>query len=220
MNRDRMYLTGTIALNARLLTSMASVRRRMSFYPAMRQLSGGGRLRYIIGADAQDRFNVVELERRSITLRTSSITSPLHFMKESVLRLLSVSMLLSEDYSVDFGSLVPYLIHLLSNSDQIAARADAPNFNRDADIILSRRIIDLSAQQRESAARLEGYRKRLACALSHLIPLKYPNGFERASMAAELGLCKEDVLDAIALLKARGYRVYESGAARVDVVTP
>ena len=102
-----MYLSSRISLKARVKTSILSVKSRMSCYPAIKQVTTGTGLTYFIGDETQtDRFHVLELEKDRITITTNSTSSPTYFMKESVLRLMSVSTALSEDYEVDLQGLL------------------------------------------------------------------------------------------------------------------
>ena len=134
-DKNRAYLSSRISLKASVRTDMLSVKSRMSYYPATRQLATGTRLTYLLDGEEQtDRFHVLELETDRITLTTHSATSPTYFLRESVLRLMSVSMILSEDYDIDLHGLMPYMIHVLSNSDALVHETGPINFNREADI--------------------------------------------------------------------------------------
>ena len=190
-NKDRAYLSSRIILKASVKTNMLSIKSRMSVYPAIRQLATGTRLTYLIDGEEQtDRFHVLELEIDRITLTTNSASSPTYFLKESVLRLMSVSMILSEDYEIDLHGLMPYLIHVLSNSDTLINEARPVNFNREADIILSRRVIALLDQRNRLESISGELKSKLISAISSLILCKYRNGFERIEISKELGVSR------------------------------
>lgn len=214
-----MYLSSRITLSATLKTSMLSVRSRMSCYPAIRQLASGTRLTYIIETEAKaHRFNVLELERDRITLATNSATSPTYFLKESMLRVLSISMALCEDYDIDYRGIVPYVVHLLSDTEVIAREKGATNFNRESDIILSGRLVELVSQRNSAQRAASELRSGLVSAVSALILAKYGAGFDKASIARELRVKPDIISDAINELGAMGYGTIRSRSGKVEVV--
>lgn len=214
-----MYLSSRITLSATLKTSMPSVRSRMSCYPAIRQLSSGTRLTYIIETEAKaQRFNVLELERDRITLSTNSATSPTYFLKESILRMLSVSMALCEDYEIDYSGIIPYLVHLLCDTEVFAREKGATNFNRESDIILSGRLVELISQRNCAQRAANELRSGLVAAISALILAKYSAGFDQAAIARELKVKPDIISDAINELVAMGYGTIRSRSGRVEVV--
>ncbi len=218
-NKGKIYFSSRIRLEARIKTSMPSVKSRISCYPAIKQVATGTRITYLIGYETQaDRFHVLELEKDRITMTTNSTSSPTYFMKESVLRLMSVSIALSEDYEIDLRGLLPYLTYLLSNSDILIHENRASNFNRRADIILSKRVIELLGQRN----RLEKYsnelKSRLISTVSTLMLCKYGNGFDHTAISRELGVTQETIAEAINELRSRGYRFISLRNGNLEIV--
>ncbi len=219
-DKNRAYLSSRISLKASVRTDMLSVKSRMSYYPATRQLATGTRLTYLLDGEEQtDRFHVLELETDRITLTTHSATSPTYFLRESVLRLMSVSMILSEDYDIDLHGLMPYMIHVLSNSDALVHETGPINFNREADIILSKRVIELLGQRSRLESTGSELKQRLISTVSSLILCKYRNGFERTSISKELGVGQEIIDEAINDLRSRGYRAIRSNSGGFEMVS-
>jgi hypothetical protein len=214
-----MYLSSRISLRASIKTDMRCVRSRMSCYPAMRLSATGTRLTYVMDCEKwADRFHTLELETDRITLTTNSVSSPTYFLKETVLRLVSVSMALSEDYEIDLHGLMPYLIHVLSSSDALTHETEPANFNRDADIILSERVIELLGQKNKLESAANGYRSKLVSAVSALILCKYGNGADRIGMPKDLGVDREIMSEAINELGSRGYRAISSKDGNLEMV--
>ena len=218
-NKGKMYLSSRISLKARVKTSIPSVKSKMSCYPAIKLVATGTRLTYIIGDETQtDRFHMLELEKDRITITTNSTSSPTYFMKESLLRLMSVSIALSEDYEIDLHGLLPYLTYILSSSDILVHENRPSNFNREADIILSKRVIELLGERN----RLEKYsnelKSRLISTVSTLILCKYGNGFDYAGISRELGVTQETMSEAMNELRSRGYRTISAKNGNLEIV--
>ncbi len=203
-----MYLSSRITLKARLMTSMQSVRMRMSCYPAMKQVSRGTRLVFLIeNGNAAAMFNTVELEADRISLTTTSSTSPTYFLKDSVLRLISISTALAEDYYVDFSGVLPHVIYLLSDLSILRTESSTCSIDRNADMILSGRIIGLLRQKKTLEDEYAQLKSGLVRVLSELILCRYPDGFDAAQLSRELGLPKGIVCDSISGLAGSGYKV-------------
>lgn len=220
-DRGRMYLSSRIILDARLMSSMRSVRSRLSSYPAMRQVSTGTRLSYLIEGEGNDeKFHTLELEAGRVILTTNSSSSPTYLMKDSLLKILSISMVLSEDYEIDLRGLLPYLTLVLSSSEMLLRDSGPANFNRNADILLSKRVIELINQKNVLEASAARLRSGLISSISALIICKYGKGFTPAGMSKELRVGQEVIDGAIDSLRSRGYRIISSKNGNLEVVGP
>ncbi len=210
-NSKQVYLTSQISLEAVLVTSMKSVKSTMSFYPALKQVSDGSRLKYIVsGEDVKDRFYVLELKIDGITLILNSTSSPTPFLRESISRLISISKALGDDYKINFSRLLPYILTAIAGSDIPSARDSYPSFNRESDILLSKRIIDLLGQNWKLSHQAEELNSRLVAVISQLILLKYKDGVDVERVAVDLGTEKSMVIKSIEALKNSGYSIPDS----------
>ena len=220
MAPSKRYLASRIRLDSRLKTSIARVRRRLSNYPNLQCASEGSRLSYVILDDEKaDRFNVLELSRSSIDFTTYCESSPTYVMRESISRLLGITLLLSEDYDIEYLGLMPYIVYLLSNGGIRLAEPAPANFNRDSDIILSKRISQLHAQCQSIGIDANRYKRAAISLASSILLARYAHGFDVAQAAKELGVDSEVLSGAIDLLRSSGHRVCVSRSGRIELLS-
>ena len=112
--KNANYLTSRIEAKSRLVTTLKSVEGKLSCYPSMSQTGRGSTLRYALNTEDDDHFYSIEIGKSSMAICTHSSQSPLYFMHEALLRLLSMMQLLSEDYEVSANDLLPYLVAVLA----------------------------------------------------------------------------------------------------------
>ena len=220
MAQSKRYLASSIRLDSRLKTGIACVGRRLSNYPNLQCTSQGSRLSYLIRDDEKaDRFNVLDLDRSSIGFTTYCESSPTYFMRESISRLLAITMLLSEDYEIEYLGLMPYIVYLLSNGGIQLSDPAPVNFNRDSDIILSKRIFQLKVQCQRLGSDADMYKRAAVSLASSILLARYAHGFYVAEASKELGIDSKVLICAIDLLKASGHRVCVSRSGRIELLS-
>lgn len=217
-SKEDTYLISIIYLKAKLETSMQSVKSKMACYPALKQLSDGNSPKYIGTESLNDRFYVFQFEKDSIKATLNSISSPSYFLKETIARLLSISMFLSGDYKIDFYGLMPYLTSVLIDKGIKATQLSPPNFNRESDLLLSRRVIELSNRNNGLTKDVAALRIQLTSVLSKLIIHKYNKNLDPQGLAIELGIERQTVISAISSLKEIGYATINSNGKSFDLV--
>lgn len=192
---------------------MKKVGAAMAFYPAMEQVSDGTCLRYLISGESAGRFYVLEIlpDRMSLTLNCT--TSPYYYYKEIALRFLSVAMALADDYRIDLYYVLANLIGALAGGTADAS-AQKPNFNREADIFLSKRVIELSRANKEAALQISALEADCSSLLASAIAMKYNGTFTLDNVSSDLKVSKQRVVSALEALWGKGYRVvvHKSGA--------
>ena len=206
MNRGTSYLTSIIPLPARLISDLHAVKKRMSHYPSIKQVAGGNALRYIIDHEYPERFYVLELCDNSITLTVNATTSPLHFLGEALLRITNILTILSEDYECDIKHLLPYIGVALRGSEGITDAVAEKPLSRDVDVILSKRIVELSRRNKAIALDLDRTRSRLLSSISAFLLQKRHNGINIDAVSRELGVEGEHVYASLEHLKELGYK--------------
>ena len=212
------YLISRIRLAASLKTSMSSAKKRLSNYPHMRRTSEGNVLRYVIkDGDKADRFNILCLDRSEIVFETCSESSPTYLLQESLSRLISIVMVLQEDYDIEYGALMPYFAYLLSGAGLSIKDGAAPNFNRETDLILARRIIELNSACAAANSKIISYRDAAISTTARFL-LQNRSGFDPAVISKELGIDAEVMEGAISRLKESGYRISKSKSGKIEVL--
>ena len=101
------YLLSIISVDARLLTSLDSIRDVLGRYPGFSALKSkdADRLRYLVRGETDGHFYTVELGKERVSIKIHSISSPLYFADEALVRLLSTASYLGSDYEIDMRSL-------------------------------------------------------------------------------------------------------------------
>ncbi|MHB1829802.1 MAG: hypothetical protein ACYCO0_00210 [Candidatus Micrarchaeaceae archaeon] len=201
-----------------MATSMQSVKSKMACYPALKPLSDGTSPKYISIESPNDRFYVFQFEKDSIKATLNSTTSPSYFLKETITRLLGISMFLSDDYKIDFYGLMPYLAFVLVGKDIKTVQTNPPNFNRESDLLLSRRIIELSNKNNDLTKEAAALNLQLTSILSKLIIHKYNKNLDPQNLATELGIERQMITRAINLLRELGYTAVNSNGKSFDIV--
>ena len=221
MTMDKFCLISRIEAKATIKTNMHSVGLKLDNFPWAKQTSYGSVLRYAISANEfNDRAYVLELAADRITLIISASYSPTYLIKEALLRLISICLILSEDYLIDPSGLFQHMTIALNNSNIPQPSPDniRPNFNRAADIILSKRIIDLSNLTKALESDLRNTRMKLIDAVSRLLVCKYSAGFKIKSASTELCIAENLLGEAIDHLKISGYRVLAGREGLIEIV--
>ena len=208
-------------VDATLATGMAEVKRRLECHPGLSMVGNGSRVRYhVAGDNEKDHFYVVELGAGYMAIETYAKSSPVYFMQEALLRLVAISSLLRDDYTMQLQSLFPYLVGVLAGRalGDMAQKLDDGVRWRDTDILLAKKIIGLTKENaclRERGAKLEALSGKL---LVSMMIAKYSHDVTVDAIASESGIDAKEVAAALASMPAHGYRVVYSGEKRFSLV--
>ncbi|MEM3839405.1 MAG: hypothetical protein QXF01_02395 [Candidatus Micrarchaeaceae archaeon] len=214
------FLTGRMSMNAKLVTSIGSIKRKLSHYPSLSLIAEGSSLRYMLNHDSESRFYILSITREDVALELFSRTPPIYFINEALLRLLSFAAVLSEDLEFDMRSIFPYLIEALSSQipQPKIAKLDSGKAKPQADLILAGRINQLLRQK----AQLERELSESAAKLSRIVALHIIKccgpAFEAESILGELGIGIEELGVAIAIMPELGCRAVHMGRGRYSLV--
>ena len=220
MRKDRpRYLTSRIVIPSKLLTSICSISRKLACYPAMRQVSEGSVLRYVIDLESPDRFYMIELASDHIDFSINSTISPSYLMKEAILRLSNLLSITSDDYENDLKCLLPYINSVIAGDDAIMNYDTGKPFNREAEALLASRVIDLLKHNDILAQETSNLRSSLVSVLAVLVVQKYRNDINSKQIANDLKIAEDVVRDSLTLLKGMGYRIMPNRYGSSELVT-
>jgi len=104
----------SFCINARVISSIAAIRKKLESYPGLSLIAQGTSLKYELSSGAPDYFYVLELGKNSLCFFIYSLSSPLYLLHDALLKLLNVLVILYDDYFVDVKSLFPYLAAVLA----------------------------------------------------------------------------------------------------------
>jgi hypothetical protein len=224
-NSATNYLISEIEVEARLLKSIGAVEEKMSNYPNLAQVGRGTRLSYIIPGN-KDCFYLLKLGKSSMALCIHSSQSPLYFMHEALLRLLSVMQMLSGEYEVSASKLLPYLIAVLARQ-QISHYSEMINGNNSeltrrqsdqTDITLARRISYLLKENSELSQSNVVLSSKVKALATKLILLEYGKNASVNFISKETGFEKSEVESMIAGMKEQGYKAVFKNPDRFELV--
>lgn len=215
------FLSSRITVNARVVTSIRKVRASLGAYPGLIEVGYGSGIKYLIDCEREaGKFYLLSLSRSAIVFEVFSKVSPLYLMRESLLRLLSISAMLSEDYEFDMRSLFPYLIEVLACQElkgicEVRSGADA---NCGGDIILARRITQLLKERRAFSSALDAASSKLARITALFIICRYGHAGDVNEIARDCGLTDEEVERALGGMHEIGYKRLPSRSGRFTLV--
>ncbi len=214
----KFALFSRIPIRAVLNTSLSKLKNKLSYYPALEIISDGSCPRYAAKREANDeKWHVFEFSKKHIAIETYSKISPFYSMDESLLKLLSISSFLSQEYSFDIASLFPYIIAALINGRGKVQKITATNRTgvaacSGADLILAKRINELHGEVEQLRAE-NGKMESVVDKLTFEIMLSEGISKECSIKALEgkYGINRKCIDEAIGLLKSNGYGlVYSS----------
>ncbi len=140
------FLMSRIEIGGTLITRFQDLKNDLEANRSMTLLKEGTSLLYTIEEkDADNHFYSIEFLKDRMALIIYSKQTPVTFMSEALLRLLSIAQLTSEHYELKLSSLYPYLIVLLAGHQMgnLSERIDDHVQQDGSDLILARRIIGL-----------------------------------------------------------------------------
>ena len=215
------YLISRIPLKAVLVGSLGEVKASLKEYPHIKLLSERQGLRYLLQVESlEDRFYTICFNADSVILELHSRASPHYFLQESILRLLSILMLLADNYEFNTASILPYVIELLGR-EQI--RRHSEKIREDAkpapsDIILASRINRLLKENSALKERGDALESKERRAVSCLILARYGVAGNIDDVAKESLLEREDIVSALEHMPELGYRAIKESQNRFSLV--
>ena len=215
---DDYVLVSRIMTKAKLLTNMSKISNTLELYPGLFKDKCDYGLRYTTLNDEKGARFVIEATKESISIEISSNTSPLYFMKEGLLRLLSLIAILHDDYEVGIEGLYPYLTYVLMNVEPCKFTKNVTNVREDTDIILAKRILKLIRKNEDYEKLLKTERNNFVKVLSKLIEEKYTHKSRVEEISESIGVDVADVDEAVQKLIKDGYRKLPSGRDSFDLV--
>jgi hypothetical protein len=220
-NRLKGSILSRIELKATLSSGLAEVKEALSCYPGLVLKTSKSKLRYEIGGEElADRHYVIEFTDNALVIELYSSVSPLYFINEMLVRLISISSILKDHYTIKFDELVPYLIEALS-TQQLGNYLKNFEFRQhvhNGDIILARRIIELT---KEKALLSKDYKIKSAKALvflQKLIVSAYNYNASISLIKATSGAEDVEIKDALKRLPEVGYKIVYSSKDKFNVV--
>ncbi len=215
-NKDSFYLSSTIPLRCTLTTSINSAKEKMSVYPYIRLLHNFKFPKYLIKTPNSEAFYTIELKNDLILFTTYSITSPLYSLKDSLLRLLSITAILSEDYSIQANSLFPYLSNILSKIDP--PRSEPHNYDRGPELMLSRRIVYLLCTNTKLNSEIKSIKQDLLRITSDLILNKYCSDSNVRQIIQATGLEGSFINESLKSIQQKGNKLMYNKSGNFDIV--
>ncbi len=218
--KSRIILLSRMPVQAYLTTRLSSVRSKLDAYPMAKLLSYGTELEYALETGSEDRFYLLRLNRRTVEIELHSEASPTYFLKEMLLKFLSVAAVLAEDYEIELRALFPYLIDVLGK-DTTQYYLKGLNVGRDArdtDILLSKRIVELHAKNHELQRNEALAKAKLVKITASLITSRYQTGTTISGIASENGLSEDEVNEALDFACTLGYKKVQLSGKRFSLV--
>ena len=199
---------------------MGQVKQKLLSYPQFRLLSEGTIIvASLAGAEPDPSYEVLFTNDR-IEMRTYSSKSPAYHMKDSLLRLLSIAALFSDDFKFDISSLFPYLISVLANLELSAAfqAVDTQPQDSRSDIILAKRINELTARCDVLEKEKQGLSEKLSRCVSTLVISESTHSTVNVlELERRLRLSSPESKAAMQAIRAAGYvcKLERGGTLRV-----
>ncbi|MCL4364788.1 MAG: hypothetical protein M1569_04005 [Candidatus Marsarchaeota archaeon] len=203
------YLSSIISLCAEQRTSVAKAMATLSCYPNIKKVSEGSTPSYLVNIDGvYDRFYIVKICKDRIVVTLNSRSSPLYFIKEHILRSLSIIMVLSDDYKVDMSGLIPYVVEALNRElVPVISKQECDPVAATHDTILSKRIVSLLNERSELNQKVAKSNALSTSLISKFILQKYASGYDIRRIASELNVNKDSVSESLHYLEKMGYRM-------------
>lgn len=214
---NKSYIRSTIPLKGTMITNSISIKSRLSNYPNFKLLDHSKWPSYMIQIENSDIFYIIELKSDKILFSLYSKVSPLYSLKDMLLRLFSIASILSDDYSIQTNSIFPYLINVLSKQEIIKDTAKY-NYNRDPELILSRRVICLLSDNKNLKNTANKLEHELLKVTSDLILNKYSTNTNLKQISSETGLNQQYISSILKLLQQKSNRLIYNKNGNFDIV--
>ena len=217
----RNYLMSSFCINARVISSIAAIRKKLESYPGLSLIAQGTSLKYELSSGASDYFYVLELGKNSLCFFIYSLSSPLYLLHDALLKLLNVLVILYDDYFVDVRSLFPYLAAVLARQQYRTfsiGDASKSEHNSEVDYVLAKRVSALLSENYMLKRELDKCASRAKRTALMLIIAESAHNANVKQMADLLGVSKDGLLELIASLPELGYKAVYRGADEFELV--
>lgn len=220
---DNNYKISKIEVKSRLSCKLSDLRKILNNYPGLIPISYGSIIKYKLLDQNKEYFYTLEISRNSISVTINSGSSPVYYMQEALLRLLSVLSVLEEFCEVDIRSLYPYLINVFSSSklDQFANRISGMievKEDNDVELVFAKRINSLLIEKEDSAQKLKEANVRFASLLSRFIILKYGNNVDIKEIERDTEIKEKEIIDALKHVDTAKYGIIQINNDRFSLV--
>lgn len=222
--REKLILLSRIPVRASLNAGISKIKKKLSYYPALRLISDGSSPRYIVrGEENEEMRHVFQFDARYITIETYSKISPFYSMGESLLKLLAILSFLSPEYSFSIESLFPYIVVALLNESGKAPKMSAerrdPAIGGGADLMLAKRINELRSEATLLRQKNGGMEALIEGLVSEIVLFEATSRESSIKTLEEkYGISRQYVDGAIGLLKNKGYGITYSSKNSFTVV--
>ncbi len=189
------WLFSRMQVNARLTSKLKSIKELMEAYPGRQLAREGSSLVYSLDpGEPGDHFYLAEFGKDSISLEVHSRSSPVSYIGEATLVMLSLLSLTADKYETDLGSLYPYLLLSISGRRLIGFE-HAWKFDAEtrSDLVLARRLISLMKENAELDERCRRSEDSLKKVVSKAVEILEKGPYTADEIAERLGLRKEEV---------------------------
>ncbi|MDE1768080.1 MAG: hypothetical protein KGH62_01810 [Candidatus Micrarchaeota archaeon] len=216
-SKNNSYLRSRLVLKASILVKMDDLRSKMDAYPHCKLLGYGESLKYIVKSEGEDQFYIIELAKSAIIFDSYTINSPLYSMNEMLLRIISIALLLNNDYSIEANTLLPYVLNAISRQPTIQEKQNV-NLSRDGYRILSRRIISLISINKKLSKEFDLIYRDFLKTAAALVSTKYISNTNFNQICEETGLSQKQVSETIEYLKKNGNKLIFNSKGNFDIV--
>ncbi len=202
----RGYLMSRLRLEGKLHNT-GRLEQLLELYPMLHCVGYGNELRYFIDEpDISSRFYIAEFCDKGIAIEIYSKSTPLMFLREGMLRMLSLASFVGTVYEFDIKSIFPYLIDILAKDKlEYYFKPTMHSESRGSEIVLSRRILNLLKENYTLKNNVASTEKTTTNLILMLLRLKYSGICNVRTAAPELGI---EVDSLITIIKNAG----DSGA--------
>ena len=218
-------LVSKIKVRANLVSNIREVKRKLKSYPGLEQVKDGNTPSYMLRCNkSEERFYTLELDSGSVSINIYSSSSPIYFLQEAVLRLLSVMELTKKEYEFYFEDLYPYLILVLAReqisnyTERIVAANRTIDRTDDADILLAKRVILLTKENARLRKNLSDVEEKNRKLLVNLVTQKQSANCDIGTLTQEIGVDREEIIKALSQTKELGYKAVYKSKDRFELV--
>ncbi len=212
----KSYLSSTIPIKCKLLTSQSALKSTISNYPSCKPLNTKKWPTYLIKENNSEPFYILELRNDKILFTTYSTISPLYSLKDSLLRILSLASVFSDDYVMYIDTILPYMLNFMLKEDYKSY--PHYNYSKEPELILSRRIIHLISENKTLKNTVSSLNNNLIKSTSALIMAKYSSDSNIKQIEAATGLSSQYVSDILIMIQQNGNRLVYNKKGNFDIV--
>jgi ribosomal protein S25 len=210
---SKYAFSSSTALSGSSTATIYDIKKRLEMYHGLELISEGTILKYLIdeATEVKNRIYLVEISRQQVRLTMYSNAIEPGLDTEPLLRLLSISQILSDLYKFDISSIFPNLIAILSRAKlqpekKYLKEAEQTSSNS-IEHTLARRIIKLLMENDAMQKELNASNTNSQQLLSKLIMLEFENRKASVDIIAEKYMVGRGLVEeALRNLEKIGYK--------------